>query len=493
MKVKMILPALTEATSPFWRPIKYSLFPPLGLATLAGYLRTTTRSRFRTSTSSRSTSTTRPTWWSSRSTSPPPTAPISSPTTTGARGAYVALGGLHVTSLPDEAAAHADTIFLGPGEDTWPQFLADFTARAAPSASTNRRCARWRALPPIRRDLIKRAPVPRAELDRRLARLSARLRLLLQGGLLRGRQVLLYPDRRRRAGRDRASAGPPPLFPGRSPVRRSPLRRRALRRHARHGPPVAGGGHGQLGARTRTCWSARSRPACAACSSASKRSTRPTSRAAQVPEPEPRLRRGHPPAARPRRDGQRQLRVRHGRRRRRRSSTRRSTGRSGRASRRPRSTSSRRIRARPVQAAWPQKAASRLTTGTATTRATSSSGRRACRQRSWRTATGGPTATSTAGRSIARGAAAHDDRRWPACATSPTPPAGRNSSRSGTGRSARKARGSDAADAGGDSALRRTNTVIGRRDRRGCPARDALRRGNVAHVCTAACQASRYL
>ena len=38
MRVKMILPALTEAISPFWRPIKYSLFPPLGLATLAGYL-----------------------------------------------------------------------------------------------------------------------------------------------------------------------------------------------------------------------------------------------------------------------------------------------------------------------------------------------------------------------------------------------------------------------------------------------------------------------
>ena len=38
MKVKMILPALTEATGPYWRPIKYSLFPPLGLATLAAYL-----------------------------------------------------------------------------------------------------------------------------------------------------------------------------------------------------------------------------------------------------------------------------------------------------------------------------------------------------------------------------------------------------------------------------------------------------------------------
>ena len=34
----MILPALTEAKSPFFRPIKYSLFPPLGLATLAAYV-----------------------------------------------------------------------------------------------------------------------------------------------------------------------------------------------------------------------------------------------------------------------------------------------------------------------------------------------------------------------------------------------------------------------------------------------------------------------
>jgi hypothetical protein len=33
LKVKFILPAPTEATDPYWRPIKYSLFPPLGLAT----------------------------------------------------------------------------------------------------------------------------------------------------------------------------------------------------------------------------------------------------------------------------------------------------------------------------------------------------------------------------------------------------------------------------------------------------------------------------
>jgi radical SAM superfamily enzyme YgiQ (UPF0313 family) len=67
----------------------------------------------------------------------------------------VVLGGLHVTSLPDEAAAHADTIFLGPGEDTWPRFLADFR-RGAPGRvyrSTTRTLA---DVPPVRRDLIKR-------------------------------------------------------------------------------------------------------------------------------------------------------------------------------------------------------------------------------------------------------------------------------------------------------------------------------------------------
>src|SRR5690349_18237565 len=38
LNVKFILPALKEATDPYWRPVKYSLFPPLGLATLAGFL-----------------------------------------------------------------------------------------------------------------------------------------------------------------------------------------------------------------------------------------------------------------------------------------------------------------------------------------------------------------------------------------------------------------------------------------------------------------------
>src|SRR5437667_8870490 len=128
LRVKFVRPALTEATSPYWRPIKYSLFPPLGLATLAAYLApedeavladehvgpidlddepdlvviqayiTSARRAYRLADHYR------------------------------ARGAFVALGGLHVTSLPDEAAEHADAVFLGPGEQTFPRFLDELRA-----------------------------------------------------------------------------------------------------------------------------------------------------------------------------------------------------------------------------------------------------------------------------------------------------------------------------------------------------------------------------
>ena len=55
-----------------------------------------------------------------------------------ARGAYVALGGLDVTSLPDEAAPHADTIFLGPAEP-FPKFL--MRPDKAGGADARRACA----------------------------------------------------------------------------------------------------------------------------------------------------------------------------------------------------------------------------------------------------------------------------------------------------------------------------------------------------------------
>jgi hypothetical protein len=116
LRVKFILPALTEATSPYFRPIKYSLFPPLGLATLAAYLRDDDEAVIVDEHVERLT------------THDTPDLVVIQVYITNAyrayriaddyraRGVFVALGGLHVTSLPAEAAPHANAIFLGPGE-----------------------------------------------------------------------------------------------------------------------------------------------------------------------------------------------------------------------------------------------------------------------------------------------------------------------------------------------------------------------------------------
>jgi radical SAM superfamily enzyme YgiQ (UPF0313 family) len=156
LRVTFILPALTEATSPYWRPIKYSLFPPLGLATLAAYLHSDDDAVI-----------------VDEHVAPLPTADHPDLVAiqvyiTNARRAYaladryrangvfVVLGGLHVTSLPDEAAAHADTIFLGPGEQTFPQFLEDFRAGRPLRRYTSTTGRTLERLPPVRRDLISR-------------------------------------------------------------------------------------------------------------------------------------------------------------------------------------------------------------------------------------------------------------------------------------------------------------------------------------------------
>jgi len=169
LRVKFVLPALTEATSPYFRPIKYSLFPPLGLATLAAYLRSDDEAVIHDEHVEA------PDWPDPpsprlRRASPPnmPDLVVIQVYITNARRAYrladryralgvfVALGGLHVTSLPDEAAPHADAIFLGPGDQTFPQFLADFRAghpARVYRSTTGRTLDR---IPPIRRDLIDR-------------------------------------------------------------------------------------------------------------------------------------------------------------------------------------------------------------------------------------------------------------------------------------------------------------------------------------------------
>ncbi len=155
MKVKMILPALTEATSPFWRPIKYSLFPPLGLVTLAAYLDDNDAVEICDEHVEAVDLDDRPDLVVIQAYITSARRAYGIADHYRARGAHVALGGLHVTSLPDEAILHADTIFLGPGEDTWPQFLNDFRSRR-PKRVYRSALRTLADLPPIRRDLIKR-------------------------------------------------------------------------------------------------------------------------------------------------------------------------------------------------------------------------------------------------------------------------------------------------------------------------------------------------
>lgn len=155
MKFKFILPSLTEAESPFWRPIKYSLFPPLGLATLAAYLSDDDEAQIVDQHVQR------------LNTNDSPDVVAIEVYITNAYRAYriadhyrrkgvlVILGGLHVTSLPDEAAKHGDVIFLGPAEESFPRFLDDLRNKQL----SKRYVSRSRSLsdvPPIRRDLIDR-------------------------------------------------------------------------------------------------------------------------------------------------------------------------------------------------------------------------------------------------------------------------------------------------------------------------------------------------
>lgn len=155
MKVKMILPALTEAKSPFWRPIKYSLFPPLGLASLAAYLDENDEVMLQDE------------HVETLDLEDEPELVVIQVYITSAyrayqladhyrqKGAHVCLGGLHVTSLPEEAAQHADTIFLGPGEDIWPAFLADFRT-GQPRKIYRSQERSLLQVPFPRRDLLKR-------------------------------------------------------------------------------------------------------------------------------------------------------------------------------------------------------------------------------------------------------------------------------------------------------------------------------------------------
>lgn len=72
-----------------------------------------------------------------------------------AKGSYVILGGHHATLLPDEAAQHADSVFIGSAECTLPAFFEDYTNGALKSIyRAGSVCANQMPIP--RRELMPR-------------------------------------------------------------------------------------------------------------------------------------------------------------------------------------------------------------------------------------------------------------------------------------------------------------------------------------------------
>ncbi len=155
MRVKLVLPRFTRSQAHSRRKINYSLWPPIGLATLAGYVHAGDE-----------------VWIEDENVEPlelddsPDLVGISVAVSAARRayevadhyrkrGVHVALGGLHATAMPSEALGHADTVFLGPAEEAWPRFLGDFRARQ-PRRLYRSQVRSLADQPPVRRDSIKR-------------------------------------------------------------------------------------------------------------------------------------------------------------------------------------------------------------------------------------------------------------------------------------------------------------------------------------------------
>ncbi len=155
MKIKFIMPAFNEVEGSIRRSIKYSLFPPLGLVTLAGYLLPSDEVEVVNEHVQKL-----------YLDDDPDIVAIQVYISNAYRayrianhyrkkGIFVILGGLHVTSLPKEAKMYADSIIIGPGEGIFSTFLSDYRKGKIKKVYISKH----RSLidvPPLRRDLIKR-------------------------------------------------------------------------------------------------------------------------------------------------------------------------------------------------------------------------------------------------------------------------------------------------------------------------------------------------
>jgi len=158
-RLLLLLPALMEVLAQDFRQIKYSLFPPLGLLTLASM---TPEDRYEILVRDEHVE---PVDVEGGVDLVAMTVYVSSADRAyklaemhRRRGAKVVLGGIHATTLPEEAARHADAVCIGPAEPAWPQILRDFEANALKKFYRARSAGSASLVPPIaRRNLMNPA------------------------------------------------------------------------------------------------------------------------------------------------------------------------------------------------------------------------------------------------------------------------------------------------------------------------------------------------
>jgi len=154
-RLLLILPSLQQLDNYAFRLIKYSCFPPLSLMTIAGM---TPRDKWDIIIRDEHIESSEveghvdlvgiQTYiaWASRS--------YDLAAYWRGRGAKVVLGGLHPTSLPQEAIQHADAICTGPAETAWPEVLEDFEKGRMKGIYHGRRHGSAALVPLPRRDLM---------------------------------------------------------------------------------------------------------------------------------------------------------------------------------------------------------------------------------------------------------------------------------------------------------------------------------------------------
>jgi len=70
---------------------------------------------------------------------------------------YVVLGGVHPTLMPEEAAAHAHSVFIGLAEETFPEFIKDYLNGSPKKSYQQASQCKHLSMPIPRRDLISTA------------------------------------------------------------------------------------------------------------------------------------------------------------------------------------------------------------------------------------------------------------------------------------------------------------------------------------------------